>query len=144
MIRFDALLRCDPCAYCGAPMEEIDHIAPRARGGEDNESNLTASCARCNQSKGARSLLEFLLKRNRPLTPVQQLKRGFGDRMRSRRLELGITQSELARALDTDLMAISRWERGTSGPRARSALAVAQALGKPLAWFYETPEEVAA
>lgn len=114
------VIRCDPCAYCGAVMEEPDHIVPRSRGGEDTAENLTASCARCNQSKGARSLLMFLLERSRPLTRVQELHRNFGERMRFRRLELGMTQAELARALDTDTMAISRWERGGCDGRCRS------------------------
>ena len=52
------------CVYCEAentPLE-IDHIHPRSKGGSDRVSNLTVSCHDCNQSKGNRSLAEFLAK----------------------------------------------------------------------------------
>jgi len=50
------------CAYCDAentPLE-IDHIAPRSRGGSDRASNLTLACTSCNQAKNARDVREFL------------------------------------------------------------------------------------
>jgi 5-methylcytosine-specific restriction endonuclease McrA len=56
------ILRNDPCAYCGAPTEHLDHIVPVAEGGEQRWTNLTAACARCNRAKHADSLLMFLLK----------------------------------------------------------------------------------
>jgi 5-methylcytosine-specific restriction endonuclease McrA len=43
------------CAYCGADATEVDHILPVKHGGTDDESNLTASCVRCNRSKGTKS-----------------------------------------------------------------------------------------
>lgn len=58
-----AALRRDPCAYCGAPQEELDHIIPRARGGSDKTSNLTAACSHCNREKLATSLLTYLARR---------------------------------------------------------------------------------
>jgi len=50
------------CAYCNAEnvLLQIEHIIPRARGGSDRVSNLTLACRECNQSKGARSVEEFL------------------------------------------------------------------------------------
>lgn len=53
----------DPCCYCGAPMQHVDHIEPIARGGSGAWDNLTAACAACNQSKSDRPLLAFLLAR---------------------------------------------------------------------------------
>lgn len=53
----------DPCAYCGEPMEHIDHIEPRSAGGLNVWTNLTAACAACNVSKFNRSLLTHLLRR---------------------------------------------------------------------------------
>lgn len=50
----------DPCAYCGGTAEQIDHVTPRHRGGRDDYANLAPACARCNQSKGTRSLLGHL------------------------------------------------------------------------------------
>ena len=60
------LLKDDPCSYCGAPTEEIDHIVPRDEWtgpGWTQWENLTASCQFCNRSKAARPLLTFLLER---------------------------------------------------------------------------------
>lgn len=54
------ILRGDPCAYCGAPTEEIDHIVPLNAGGPDQWDNLTASCRPCNRSKSDRSLFTWL------------------------------------------------------------------------------------
>lgn len=59
--KFIPVLLADPCAYCGAPSAEIEHIVPRARGGEDTWDNLTGACPTCNSRKSAKSLLNFLL-----------------------------------------------------------------------------------
>ena len=50
------------CAYCDAqhlPLE-VEHIAPKSKGGSDRVSNLTLACRRCNQAKGNRTAAEFL------------------------------------------------------------------------------------
>lgn len=60
---YPAILLGDPCSYCGAPAEHIDHIVPLSRGGGGDWDNLTAACADCNMSKGAKSLLDFMLSR---------------------------------------------------------------------------------
>jgi 5-methylcytosine-specific restriction endonuclease McrA len=52
----------DPCAYCGAPFEEAEHIVAQRRGGEDAWTNLTAACFHCNRTKWAHPLLHFLLR----------------------------------------------------------------------------------
>lgn len=49
------------CAYCGAeniPLE-IEHIIPKSRGGSNRVNNLTISCHKCNQMKGAQTATEF-------------------------------------------------------------------------------------
>jgi 5-methylcytosine-specific restriction endonuclease McrA len=53
----------DPCCYCGKPMEDIDHIVPVTKSGEENWENLTAACKSCNTSKNNKNLLDFLLYR---------------------------------------------------------------------------------
>lgn len=53
----------DPCAYCGRAMRHLDHIQPKARGGEDKWTNLTAACFWCNIEKQGASLLGFLAHR---------------------------------------------------------------------------------
>lgn len=48
------------CRYCGRKPPEVvlepDHIIPRARGGDDDESNLITSCFDCNRGKSATTL----------------------------------------------------------------------------------------
>jgi 5-methylcytosine-specific restriction endonuclease McrA len=57
------ILRRDPCAYCGAAMEDIDHIDPIVSGGENHWTNLTAACGSCNNRKYSFPLLLFLARR---------------------------------------------------------------------------------
>lgn len=53
----------DPCVYCGNPSEHVDHILASARGGENHWTNYAPACAKCNQSKHAGGMLQFLLRR---------------------------------------------------------------------------------
>jgi 5-methylcytosine-specific restriction endonuclease McrA len=47
------------CAYCGRWANEVDHRVPASRGGLTIVANLTACCAECNRSKGARTFDEW-------------------------------------------------------------------------------------
>ena len=58
--REKSLIKRDPCAYCGAVAQQIDHCIPISRGGWNDSLNCVASCARCNYAKGSQSVLEFL------------------------------------------------------------------------------------
>lgn len=49
-----ATLMKDPCVYCGAKSEHMDHVIPLARGGDHNIDNLVPACAKCNLSKGSK------------------------------------------------------------------------------------------
>ncbi len=45
------------CAYCGRsdiPLT-VDHIIPKARGGDDSWENMICACTRCNNVKGDRT-----------------------------------------------------------------------------------------
>lgn len=53
----------DPCAYCGAPASDLDHIQAQSDGGTDGWENFTAACRACNNKKQALSLLGFMLQR---------------------------------------------------------------------------------
>lgn len=55
------VLVADPCAYCGAASDGVDHIDPIARGGANDASNLAGACADCNRRKRDRPLLVFML-----------------------------------------------------------------------------------
>ena len=52
------------CVYCGRvyPVEELslDHVQPRARGGDRSAGNLVTACRGCNVLKGHRSIAAFL------------------------------------------------------------------------------------
>jgi hypothetical protein len=67
---WQALLRRDPCSYCGArgAAGTIDHVDPRSRaarglGTVHGWTNVAGACARCNGSKRDLELLVFLYRR---------------------------------------------------------------------------------
>ena len=56
------------CHYCRAALSlegewHIEHLVPRALGGNDRPINLVAACPRCNLEKSDKSALEFILLR---------------------------------------------------------------------------------
>jgi 5-methylcytosine-specific restriction endonuclease McrA len=51
------------CAYCGQLGNQIDHIIPISKGGEDHESNMTTACATCNASKKDKDARTFTEKK---------------------------------------------------------------------------------
>jgi len=53
------------CHYCRRALTldgtwHVEHMHPRALGGDDRATNLVAACAPCNLAKGPRTSLEFL------------------------------------------------------------------------------------
>jgi 5-methylcytosine-specific restriction endonuclease McrA len=60
------------CGYCGRsdlPLT-IDHIVPRARGGNDSWENLIAACTLCNNKKGDKTPEEAEMNlRHKPFKP---------------------------------------------------------------------------
>jgi len=55
------------------------------------------------------------------------------NRLREARAARGLTQAQLARALDTHEKQICRWELGETQPRPRTVVAIADCLGVPVA-----------
>jgi len=54
------------CHYCRTPLTldgawHVEHMLPRALNGTDDPLNLVAACVECNQAKGPRSALEFVV-----------------------------------------------------------------------------------
>jgi 5-methylcytosine-specific restriction endonuclease McrA len=45
------------CRYCGAPAQAMDHVWPRARGGDNHPNNLVPACQACNLWKSSHSWL---------------------------------------------------------------------------------------
>jgi hypothetical protein len=64
-VAWKSILRADPCAYCDARSEDIDHIKARSKGGADIWTNWVGACRSCNCAKKSRSLLSFLERRFR-------------------------------------------------------------------------------
>ena len=73
--KYVKMLKQDPCVFCGGIGGTIEHIVPRhslpvvsveAEGqSRDHWTNLAASCHGCNKRKGTKSLLVYMLKRNK-------------------------------------------------------------------------------
>lgn len=64
------------CHYCDRPLgwghpcvtpPEVEHVIPRAQGGNGRMANLVLACAPCNNDKGARTPMEWL---GRPCCPT--------------------------------------------------------------------------
>ncbi len=60
------------CAYCGKGdlHLQVEHMAPRAKGGSNRVSNLTLACEACNIAKGTQDIAVFLAKKPGVLTRV--------------------------------------------------------------------------
>jgi 5-methylcytosine-specific restriction endonuclease McrA len=43
------------CGYCGGRADTIDHVVPRAQGGQHVWTNVAAACRSCNGRKGAQT-----------------------------------------------------------------------------------------
>jgi 5-methylcytosine-specific restriction endonuclease McrA len=55
------------CAYCAEPLKKnatLDHVKPKALGGQTERTNLVACCARCNGSKSATQWREWYRERD--------------------------------------------------------------------------------
>jgi 5-methylcytosine-specific restriction endonuclease McrA len=54
------------CAYCGKEAKlTLDHVIPLSKGGQHSAPNVVPACARCNSSKGSKTLEEWQAKRQR-------------------------------------------------------------------------------
>jgi 5-methylcytosine-specific restriction endonuclease McrA len=72
------------CTYCGRKSSNtltitVDHILPKAKGGNNNYENLTTCCNPCNSKKGSLLLIEFLKRENIQVTDkISQLEEYCG------------------------------------------------------------------
>lgn len=63
------------CQYCGNQKQlTLDHVIPRAQGGQHTWDNVVAACSTCNANKGARtpsqSRMPLQRKPKAPMNPV--------------------------------------------------------------------------
>jgi transcriptional regulator with XRE-family HTH domain len=67
----------------------------------------------------------------------------IGDRMRARRMMLGMSQTELGAALDVTFQQIQKYERGINRISASTIERLAVTLGVPITYFFDGhPPEV--
>ena len=71
-------------------------------------------------------------------TPTTDADRTFtAERIRkARERHLGMTQRELAIALEVEQVSVSRWERGVAEPKTRYVRAIADLAELPVKWFH--------
>jgi hypothetical protein len=48
------------CEYCGNPANTFDHVIPKSKNGQDIWQNLVYVCHPCNNSKGSKTLLQWI------------------------------------------------------------------------------------
>ena len=64
-----------------------------------------------------------------------QLELAIGARMRTRRRQLGLSQSDLAERLGVSFQQVQKYERGANRVAASTLLTAAQALGTSVSWL---------
>lgn len=75
----------------------------------------------------------------------RQIKQIVAENILAARTELGLTQRELARAAnDVPALAVYRWEKALALPNVQNFTALADALGRDIAWFYTDHAKAAA
>lgn len=62
------------CGYCGKKANTVDHIFPKALGGQNVWKNVTAACAKCNNKKADKTLKDLGWKQlNKIYEPTSQM-----------------------------------------------------------------------
>jgi transcriptional regulator with XRE-family HTH domain len=67
----------------------------------------------------------------------EQLKRNIGQRVKAARLQKGLTQAQLAEAIDKAFETISNIERGKTAPNFSTLADIADVLGLPMREFFD-------
>lgn len=84
-LRFEILTRDGfRCRYCGVDSAQaqlqIDHVVPRALGGDDDAMNLVTACRDCNYGKADRKIIElpdgFALSKDKRPGRLEKARRG--------------------------------------------------------------------
>lgn len=68
------------CTYCGDVADQVDHVYPKSKGGEDTLDNCVAACAKCNSAKRDKLDTVFLAQASTPpvlgnsISPIGQIR----------------------------------------------------------------------
>ncbi len=65
------------CTYCGDVADQVDHVYPKSKGGEDTLDNCVAACAKCNSAKRDKLDTVFLAQASTPPDLVSVLSPRF-------------------------------------------------------------------
>ena len=60
-----------------------------------------------------------------------------GDRLKQRRLELGLTQTKVANAINVTFQQVQKYEKGTNGINPIRLLNLSNYLEKPVGYFFQ-------
>ncbi len=71
----------------------------------------------------------------------KQLKQNIGLRVKAARTQQGLTQAQLAEAIDKAFETISNIERGKTAPNFSTLYDIANVLGLPMREFFDVDEE---
>lgn len=71
----------------------------------------------------------------------EQLKQNIGLRVKAARTQKGLTQAQLAEAIDKAFETISNIERGKTAPNFSTLADIANVLGLPMREFFDVDEE---
>ena len=61
----------------------------------------------------------------------------LGEKLRMRRLSLGLTQTKVANAINVTFQQIQKYEKGTNGVSSSRLMQLSQFLKVPITYFYE-------
>jgi hypothetical protein len=80
------------CCYCDIPLTfeavTMEHIVPDSRRGTFNTTNLTVSCATCNNKRGNRPFFEYCKKFNFSNEKLEKYKRLYFNNLRIKVLNI--------------------------------------------------------
>lgn len=69
--------------------------------------------------------------------PANQIDLRIGQRVRTRRMELGLSQDSLARVLGVTFQQVQKYEKGVNRISAARLFTIAESLGAPVSYFFE-------
>ena len=70
-----------------------------------------------------------------------QLNQHLGKKLRLRRTSLGLTQTQVAKAINVTFQQIQKYEKGTNGVSSNRLMQLSQFLKVPIIYFYEDYKE---
>lgn len=84
------------CCYCNKPLTNesvtMEHIVPNSKRGTFNTTNLTVSCAKCNNQRGDKPFFEYCKQFNFPKDKIDKYKKLYFNNLRIKTLNIAKEQ----------------------------------------------------